>query len=147
MKTSYIHDGYTVKGFVEGMPGIHADARFTFRPALAQDRAVIRDKMISSSARESETIVAKTICRSVVEWDLLKPVALGSDELAPVELTVEDVLRVPQALTVQIFNRIMGDVSPGEAPDADSVQRDDQADAELEAAMSGSTVEEVTAKN
>ena len=147
MKTSYIHDGYTVPGFVEGMPGVYADARFTFRPALAADRTVIRDKIVAAPAREGETVISKTIASRVVEWDLLKPAALGSDERVSVALTLEDVDHVPPTLRNEIFNRLMGDVSPGEAPDADSVRRGEQVDAELEAAMSGSTVEEVTAKN
>ncbi len=147
MKTSYIHDGYTVKGFVEGMPGVHADARFTFRPALAQERAVIRDKIVASQARESESIVAQTVAKRVVDWDLLKTAALGSDELVSVVLTLEEVLRVPQALTVQIFNRIMGDTSPGEAPDANPEQRNEQVDADVAAAIAGTTPEEHAAKN
>ena len=147
MLTSFIHDGFTCKGYIDGMEGVYPDASFTFRPALSQERAVGESKIVSSPAKESESVVAQTIARHVTEWDLLKAKTLDSDELVPVELKLADILRVPQSLTFQIYNTIMGNRSPGSPPGVNPETIGDQIDTEYDAMMSETSVEETEVKN
>ena len=112
ISTGYIHDGYTIDGFIKGMEGNYPDVRFKFRPVDFKTRNRIFGRVNLASDDNSATM-AQTIAGRVVEWDLKKLKALGSEELVAVELAASEVLRLSPRLVVELFDVVMGSQSPG----------------------------------
>ena len=138
----YIHDGYTISGYIKEEKRLYPSLRFTFRPLLAADRAIIfRTIARADDPRKEETIAADTIRGHLVDWTL-------KDEKGKlVEIKTKHILRVQPRLLTRLFQVITGDIPSDEDPDAISSERDASAEQELKAALSGQQPEEAEAKN
>jgi len=143
----YIHDGYTVNGYIEADERIHAEVRFTYRPVLAQDRSVImRQIQMANDPRKEEAIAAAAIAGYVKSWDIRKPKEPGSDELVSVPIKASEVLRLNVRLTNRLYRIVMGDSAPDEDPNDIAASGESDAEKELQAALNGVAPED-DAKN
>ncbi len=63
-----IRDGYTRKGFIEGVPNLYAELRFDFRPVTTEEGSDFYERVgrLKSSDQDRET--AKLIAGKVVRW-------------------------------------------------------------------------------
>ncbi len=98
----YIHDGYTRAGYIAAVPRLHPALRFTYRPVLSPDRAVIYDRIGKADAKTAETLGAQAVFIHLSDWDLKD----GDGKLVP--RTVENILRVQPKLETRLFDICMG---------------------------------------
>lgn len=138
----YIHDGYTLPGYIAAAPRLHPSLQFTFRPILSQNRAVIFRQIASANdPRREESLAAQAVKAQLVEWDLKD----HKGEIVPID--VPAILRVQPRLMNRLFRIVMGDEAGDEDPNLSDEQRSDAVEAELAAALAGGTPEETAAKN
>ncbi len=117
--SAYIHDGYTMPGYVRGESRLHPSVRFTYRPLLTQDRAVVvRQISLARDPRQEERIAAQAIYGQLLDWDVVKVVDSSAQS---VPLEVDELLR----LQPRLFNRLLRIVLGDEACDEDPLLRDD----------------------
>ena len=67
----YIHDGYTISAYISALPRLYPELRFSYRPVLSQNRAVIFRQIASiDDPRKEESIAAQAIKAQMIDWDL-----------------------------------------------------------------------------
>lgn len=138
----YIHDGYTVDGYIAEVKRLHPHLRFTFRPMLIQERAVIiREIQKMDNPVKEETTAAQAISKRVTVWDLKD----GGGKV--VELTTSKILRAHPALFSRLFQIVLGTVESDEDPEIAEADRNEQADRDLKAALAGDLPSEADVKN
>ena len=142
MDQAYIHDGYTKTAYIGAMEGIHPSLRFKYRAMLSQDRAVIMSHLSNyNDPRREQSLSAATISQYVVSWDMTK------QDGSAVDLGADEVLRVNPTLSSRVWAILLGADAPDADPDATEVEDASDAEAELEAALKGTTPEALDAKN
>ncbi len=57
---NYFHDGYTQSGFIAAVPRMHGELRFTYRPALVEERS-----QLSEAARQLKPHLVRSPCRGL----------------------------------------------------------------------------------
>lgn len=67
-------DGYTFPGFIQAVPQIHRDVRFTYRPCPIDARAAIMDEIRDKPASVQELVIARALAKLITSWDLGIPV-------------------------------------------------------------------------
>lgn len=140
----FIHDGYSLSGFICEVPRLHPALRFKYRAILAQNRAIIfreMDKVLETDPRRAETISAEAMRAQLIEWDL------KDKDGKPVEITTSNMLRVQPALGVRLFRILMGREAPDEDPATVAQERDAEASQALALALTGAGPEDADAKN
>lgn len=93
MFSNIITDGYTQKGFIVAVPGVHGCLRFTFRPIGSKQNAIFRDKLIKAQ-KPSEQIQLgnELIVDRLVSWEMVNdsgesvPISIGSIEIVKSQL-------------------------------------------------------------
>lgn len=120
---SYIPDGYTEKGYIEGVPRLYEALRFKFRPMRIEDGSEFLDLLSKMSAkpREGEVFTAKMLAKRVLEWDL-------KDKGQTLPLDVKTLLGVQRRL----FYRLMAIVLGTDASDMDPAWSEQEQDEFLE---------------
>lgn len=135
--TGYIHDGYTIDGYVSAAPRLYPDLHFTYRPVLTQNRAVIYKEMQrTDDPRKSETVAAQAIKAQISSWNLVK------QDGSAVPLEVDDILRVQPYLMNRLFRIIMGDEAPDEDPCLTDTDHAAGGSMGIESALAGAGPEE-----
>lgn len=138
----YIHDGYTVPGYIAASPRLHPALRFTFRPVLSQNRAVIFRRIANANdPRREESLAAQAIAAQLLDWDL------RDHKGEAVAIEASQILRLQPRLMNRLFRIVMGDEAGDEDPLLTDDARDQDAESELAAALAGCTPEEADAKN
>lgn len=133
----YIHDGYTVPGYIQGVPRLYPSLRFEYRPMLTQARTVVYRKIQTlNDPNKEEEIAAKAIKAQVANWDLKDEKEVG------VPLEIEHILRVQPTLFRRIFEIVAGSAAPDQLPFTEDVAVGTKAsEAQLEAALAGQAPE------
>lgn len=147
MTTIYIHDGYTIDGYIAASRGLCPDLRFRYRPVLSQDRAVIQAEIEKADPRKQESLAAQVIANRVESWDLQKPKALNSTETESIPLECSEILRIAPAVATTIYNILMGRSVCDEDPRVYEEDRNEATEQELQAAIEGTTPEAHAVKN
>jgi hypothetical protein len=138
----YIHDGYTMHGYITAVPRLHSSLRFTFRPILSQNRAVILRQIASANdPRREESLAAQAIKAQLIDWNLT------NHRGEPVPLEASHLLRVQPQLFSRLFRIVMGDEPSDEDPSVSDSVRDRDVESDLAAALAGVTPEETDEKN
>jgi hypothetical protein len=136
-RCNYLADGYTQPGFLKGVPNLFEDLRFTFRPAVVEERSQILTGYSSSKADAFDRKVAQFLAQKIKSWDVVDQYEQD------VAVSAAAILRLPP----ELFQKVWQVVGGFEACDTDPNWPDetiDRTDAEqLESALSGSTVGEV----
>ncbi len=141
-ETAYIHDGYTRDGYIAAREGLHPAVRFKYRPVMPQDRAVIFRKIqVADDPRRGEEISAAAVVQSIEEWDIRK------QDGSLVKLATSQALRLVPSVIDRLFLIVMGSSGTDSDPEASIEDRAERADSDLEAALAGTTPEELEEKN
>ena len=141
---AYIHDGYTREAYIQPHPRLYPALRFTYRPVLAQDRAVIyRHIERTNDPRKEETIAAEFMRRQLLDWDVTNA---GGEAVA---LEVTNILRLQPRLLTRLFRIVMGDESPDEEPEPAPLALQCDAERDARETLQGDLFarEEATEKN
>ena len=132
---AFIADGYTTPGFIAEEPGLHPALWIAYRPCVAAENGVIDDAIRKASPARGEMLAAECCAGHVVSWSL--------DDL-PIEAAT--IVRLQPALFSKLFGIVRGsracDVNP-----SDEGEQTEGVSQELQAALSGKSVEEVAAGN
>ena len=127
--SAYIHDGYTAKGYIEGIERLYPAVRFTYRPILPKDRAVyVRAIQEAGNPRKEEEIAAAAIAKSVKSWNVKKTESAESQKLVDVPIKAAEILR----LNVMVTNRIYRIVTGVEPSDSDPNSTDDSGKTDID---------------
>jgi hypothetical protein len=136
-RCNYLADGYTQTGFLKGLSNLYEDLRFTYRPAVVEERSQILSGYSNSKADAFDRKVAQFLAQKIKSWDVIDQ--NGQD----VAVSAAAILRLPP----ELFQKVWQVVGGFEACDTDPNWPDDivgRSDAEeLESALSGSTIGEV----
>lgn len=131
----FIHDGYTRQGYIAARKRLHPALRFTYRPMLSQNRAVIFHQMAAMEADEAERLAAEAVKAQLVSWDL------KDHEDRTVEISVPNLLRVEPNLAVRLFQIVTGRDVSDEDPAWAERQKDHRHRQRLARALAGATPE------
>jgi hypothetical protein len=101
MRSDYISDGYTEEGYIAEQPGMNGELRFTFRPFLIDERAVITNGAEKLDVAMRERKYAAAVASKLKSWTLLD----GGGKL--VEITPETVAHVNPPVLVRLTDIVM----------------------------------------
>lgn len=143
---NYIPDGYTETGYIAEVPRIHGEVRFTFRPMLNEERAIVYGRRAKElSPRELEQQFAAEIVARVNEWSLVQ------DDGSPLAITRENVLRLKPMLFQRLFQIVAGSDASDVDPTWPQEAKAEVADAKIEATLldrpAGAVLQEHREKN
>ncbi len=134
---NYFHDGYTQCGFIAAVPMMHGSLRFTYRPALVEERSQLSDAAAALKSHLYDRQAAMFTAQRIVLWDLTD---VEGDEVA---VSAEALLRLQPGLFVKLHRIVLGwipsDVDPAWSEDIQDRALDD----ETESALSGHSVGEL----
>ncbi|WP_417744845.1 hypothetical protein [Rosistilla oblonga] len=123
-------DGYTENAYLAPRHGISTAIRFQYRPTPPNARTQLLEGVKKHTAERQEAMFSAAAARSIVSWDIA-----GKDgEL--LEVTAANIMR----LKWQVYNRIHSIVIFGTDggdidPDASDNEKNELADAELDAIL------------
>ncbi len=145
MGCDYVSDGYTAKGYIAEVPGLHKALRFQYRPMLAEDEAVLAEATKRLDARKAVLAYASAIATRLVSWSLV------DEQGKAVPVTEYAVRHVGIPLHYKLRYIITGVSASDIDPEADATSQAAAVDADLQAAIAGTTtariVEEADRKN
>jgi hypothetical protein len=134
---NYFHDGYTQCGFIAAVPLVHGALRFTYRPALVEERSQLGDAARQLRSQLYDRHAAAFTAHKIVEWDL------ADSRGRAVPVSAEALLRLQPDLFVRLHKIVAGwmatDVDPAWPRDTKDRALEDQ----LESALTGRSVGEV----
>lgn len=69
--SNFIDDGYTVDGFVSGVPGLTVDLSFRFRPSTAHENQILQGEweQAGSDGAKLSQATAKFLASHIKSWD------------------------------------------------------------------------------
>ena len=106
---TYLHDGFTRKGYIKAVPGLHGPLRFEFRPLMVEERDAWMVQSSKAGPLGEAKATARIMASRLQAWDL------KDAEGKPVPRTAENVLRLP----VHTYSRLVGIIAGHEATDLD----------------------------
>lgn len=129
----YIPDGYTEQAYIAELPRIHGEVRFTFRPMLTEERAIVFGRKSKElDPRKFEQQCAAELAARINHWSL----ANGSAD-QPLPINRETLLKLKPALFQRLVNIVAGLDASDVDPTWPSDQKAEAADAEIEATILG----------
>lgn len=118
MSLTFIPDGYTRRGYVAAIPGLHGAIRFEYRPMLPRERnsinAAIRRE---AKAEKTDALESAALAKQLLSWDCEYPDD-GPDVAQrgqPMPVTAANV----QRLVPYLFDKLYMIVSGMDASDPD----------------------------
>jgi hypothetical protein len=143
----FINDGYTENAFIAGVERGQASVRFSFRPAMIEERVMIVEKSEKfQSAREAEIFIAKEIADRLVSWNLVSIETVDNQPVTKVaDITAKNLLslRSPQLFNrfanIVLYGSDIGDPDPEEKPE----QQEEKNQLLMESAISDKLVGDV----
>ncbi len=137
LAVNYFHDGYTRSGYIAAAPRLHGDLRFTYRPALVEERSQLGDLARRLKPHLYDRHAAAFTAQKLVDWDLVDA------RESPVPISGETLLRLQPDLFVKLHQIVSGwlasDVDPAWSDD----DRDRELNDELDAAVAGRVIGDV----
>ncbi len=133
MTTFIIEDGYTEAGYIKKAEGLYPELRFRYRPMLHAERDAIASQIGTKPAEQFTAILVAAAKHRIVSWDAMH---MG----APLEITDENIRRLRPSLFDRLYNIISGQQASDPDPLASEDARELEADAALQAAITGQTI-------
>jgi hypothetical protein len=131
--SSVLYEGYTAKGYIEAVPRLYDELRFTYRPVQAIERQKLIASMNKLGDKHTEVTMGLVASR-LVSWEL------KDDQGKDYPIGKESVMLLQPQLWVKLSNIVLG----FDASDADptwSSAESEQFDADaLEAELTGKPV-------
>ena len=145
IRSSYFDDGYTRPGYIAAMPLMHGGLRFTYRPALVEERSQLNDAARQLASHLYDRHVAAFTSEKLVLWNLID----SHDE--PVPISPRALLRLHPEVFVKLNRIVLGWIASDIDPEWPQETRDQEGEDELAAVLTGVPVgesrEEHDAKN
>lgn len=111
---NFINDGYTIDGFISGVPGLTDDFGFKFRPSTAHENQVVQGEWgrADNDGERFSAATAKFLLKHLVSWDGKWP------DGSPVPLTIENLGKMRGRLRVALVDIVQGIRVPDDRPAA-----------------------------
>ncbi len=136
IRANYFHDGYSQDGYVAAVPLVHGALRFTYRPAMVEERSQLTDAARRLKSHLYDRHAATFTAQKIVAWDL-------TDRGRDVPISAEALLRLQPDLFVKLHRIVAGWLASDVDPAWPSETRDAAVEVELAAALEGRPVGEV----
>jgi len=131
---NFFYDGYTQQGFINAATRLHEELRFTFRPAMVEERSRLVEAAGQFKPDAYDRHVAAFLAQKIITWDLVD----GSNRA--LAISSANLLRLHPELFVKLHRIVVGwiasDVDPLWSADA----KDDLVEDEYLAAICGQMV-------
>jgi hypothetical protein len=137
---NYFHDGYTQEGFIAAVPRLHGELRFSYRPALVEERSQLSDLAARMKSHLYDRQVAHFVAGKLVSWDLADPAG------AEVGIAAESLLRLHPELFAKLQRIVLGCIACDVDPSWPGEQQNRLLEEASTAAASGRTVGGVRAE-
>lgn len=111
---AYIDDGYTERGFLTAIPGLHPAVAFSYRPMLLTELARFAERTAHASQDAVRREAARWLSLKLVEWDLCD----SQNRTVPIFATtfpLDNLLRVKPCVFVRMWKIVCGD-APSDPP-------------------------------
>lgn len=131
---NFIDDGYTEKGYIAAVRGLHDEVRFEYRPVPYKERTIIADAARNRPPEVSAKTVVACVVKFLVSWSFEE------------SITTENVSRLRPRLVDGLYYKIIG-IEPSDPDPLETDIQADEADRELNAILGGTTKEMVDQKN
>jgi hypothetical protein len=142
--SAFIADGQTRRGFLKGVPNLHEDVRFRYRPATVSEASEFFESGAGLGARAAEERTAEFIARHLVDWSihaeggLVPPTAANLLRLVP---------KVYNQLAAVILGNQGGDTDPEWEQEAKAQKARHERSAQAAGRTVGQVAEEESGKN
>jgi len=136
-RANYFHDGYTQQGFIAAVPLMHGSLRFSYRPALVEERSQLSEAAGRLRAHVYDAHVARFAAQKIVAWNLVDANA------REVKVSAEALLRLQPELFVKLHRIVLGWVPSDVDPAWTAEERERVTEEEAEAALAGRVVGDV----
>ncbi|HEX4147206.1 MAG TPA: hypothetical protein VHY91_27160 [Pirellulales bacterium] len=140
-QADYFHDGYTQSALIAAVPRLHGALRFTYRPALIEERSQLYDAAGRLNSHRFDCHVAQFLAEKIVDWDLVDA------RRQPVPLSAEALLRIQPELFIKLNRIILGTAASDVDPDWPAETRDRLLDEQAAAELAGRTIGEIREEN
>lgn len=140
-RADYFHDGYTQRALIAAVPGLHGALRFTYRPALIEERSQLYDSAGRLNAHRFDCHVAEFLTQKIVAWDLVNA------QRQPVPTSAEALLRIQPELFIKLNRIVLGTAASDVDPDWPAETRDLLLDEKTAAVLAGRSVGEIREEN
>jgi len=140
-RADYFHDGYTQRALIAAVPRLHGTLRFSYRPALIEERSQLYDVAGQLNAHLFDCHVARFLAQKIVDWDLVD--AQGQ----PVPASAEALLRMQPELFIKLNQIVLGVAASDIDPTWPAETRDRLVDEQAAAALAGRTIGEIREEN
>src|SRR5436309_10839864 len=101
-RCNYLADGYTQPGYLKAVPNLYEDLRFTYRPAVIEERSQILAGFSTTKPDAFDRKVAQFLAQKFKTWDVVDP--RGQD----VEVSAAAILRLPPELFQKLWQVVGG---------------------------------------
>jgi len=135
-ETSYFHDGYTQPGFIRAVPLLHGELRFTFRPALVEQRSQLVDAAGRLKSDAYDRHVATFLAEKLVGWDL------ADESGRDVAISATNLLRLHPEVFIKLHRIVLGWIASDIDPRWSDDDQQDVVEDQYESALAGQTVGE-----
>ncbi len=144
--TNIIRDGYTERGYIEAVEGMHESVLFTYRPMLPEDVEFVEHEAnkVGADPKKAVQLIAAQVSKQLVSWDQKE--ADGSD--APTDF--ETVRRLRYQVLNKLYRIIAGLVASDPKPNPSEREQREAVDAiiaEAQGKAPGHEALEAAAKN
>lgn len=133
MTSFIIEDGYTEAGYIKESKGLYPELRFTYRPMLHAERDAIASQIGTKTPEQVSVIFVAAARHRIVSWTATH----GGNTL---EIMDENIRRLRPSLFDRLYNIIAGAQASDPDPKASEDARQGEADAALEAAITGQSI-------
>lgn len=111
-KFGFIADGYTLDHMIPETE-FYPEVNITFRPATPTERSTNTRKVINldknDRCADAEKEAAEFIAKHLKSWDLMAPPVSEGAEPQPVEITVNNILRLESHLSGELYSVVLGE--------------------------------------
>lgn len=123
-----IGDGYTESAYLKAIPQVHAEVRFSYRPAPILERVeIIENSSKISNDVSREEYLAQEVAKRITRWSLT-----GEDDRGrpiDIEVSADNLLRLrhprlfSRFASIVVYSSETGDVDPDIGNERNEIQR------------------------
>ncbi len=134
----FIPDGYTESAYIKGEDRVHGEFRFTYRPMLVEERALLYSDAVERLPEDAKLKKrAAAVVARIQSWSLRD----AKEQTVPVRL--ETYLRFKAPLFWRVLNIVVGADAGDLDPEAETAETLAAIDQRIQAAIEGRSVAEL----
>lgn len=135
---TFIPDGYTRRGYIAAISGLHGSIKFEYRPLLPRERNSINQAVRREKAEKADVLESAALAKQLLSWDCTYPVDGPDENLRgkSMPITAANVQRLVPYLFDKLYMIVSGMDASDPDPESPGDDQDSYAAALLRAAES-----------